>query len=213
MTTTWNNIAWIFEQNGSFRDIYIQDVSLDDWARMIDFLNEHYPLRYAINSMYKESDQIDKEYALNYLIDNTREKESKSVTIEITGVNINCHFFLPDQIEFDVDPREIKSIDDYDKVEEFMISVSRMLGKQVTLTDENEIELPLIKIDIKQGVHKVLSQEERNGFYKSSNSLKNHFLFIRTRLLMKFFPKKFTKRLERSGEKPYQSTKKSNNLW
>jgi hypothetical protein len=31
MNREWNDIKWIFEHDGSLRDIYIQDVSLSDW--------------------------------------------------------------------------------------------------------------------------------------------------------------------------------------
>ena len=96
MTTTWDNIAWIFEHDGSLRDFYVQDISIDDWNKLIDFLNGNYKLSYGITGEEKDSNQIDKDYIIGYLTDNSGEMESKSVTIDIEGVNINCHFFLTD---------------------------------------------------------------------------------------------------------------------
>ena len=39
MTRIWDDIKWIFELDGSLRDIYVQDVTLSDWETLIDFLN------------------------------------------------------------------------------------------------------------------------------------------------------------------------------
>ena len=213
MTATWNNIAWIFEYNGSLRDIYVQDISLDDWRKLIDFLNDTYKLKYGITGEEKDSKQIDKDYIIRYLTDNSGEMESKSVTIDLDGVNINCHFFLPDQIEFDIDPREIKSIEDYKKIEGFMISVSDALSNQVTLTGDNEIKYPLIKIDVTKGINKALTKDEMKVIFNRTNSLKKQIEVAKTGLLMKLFPRKFEERILKSANKPYESTKKNNNVW
>jgi len=213
MVTTWDNIAWIFEPDGSLRDIYVQDISIDEWHKLIDFLNSNYKLRYGITGDCRDSNQIDKDYIIEYLTDNTGELECKSVTIYIEGVNINCHFFLPDQIEFDIDPKEIKSIDDYKKVEGFMISVSKTLRNQVILTGENEIKLPLIKIDINKGINKALTKQEMKAFFEKTNSLKNQIGIAQTLLLRKLFPRKFKAKILKSAIKPYKSTSKNNNVW
>ena len=73
--------------------------------------------------------------------------ESKSLKIDFNGVNFHCYFFLPDQIEFDIDPREIKTVTDFESIEKFMISISKTLKNQVTLTGENSPEFPLFKIE------------------------------------------------------------------
>ena len=51
MKQTWDDIKWIFVPDGSSRDIYVQDVSICDWGKLIDLLNSKYSMR------------IDKEYA------------------------------------------------------------------------------------------------------------------------------------------------------
>lgn len=213
MTATWDNLAWIFEPDGSLRDIYIQDISLDDWRKLIDFLNDNYNIRFGIAGEENDSNQIDKDYIIGYLTDSSGEMESKSVNIDIEGVNIKCHFFLPDQIEFDIDPREIKSIEDYKKVEGFMISVSETLRNQVTLTGENDIEFPLIKIDVTNGINKALTKQEMKDFFGKTNSLKNQIWAAQTRLLMKLFPRKFEAKILKSVNEPYKSTNKNNNVW
>ena len=64
MAVTWDNIALIFEPDGSLRDIYVQEISLDDWGNLIDFLNNNYNLKYGVTGEEKDSNQIDKDYII-----------------------------------------------------------------------------------------------------------------------------------------------------
>ena len=86
MTQNWDNIKWIFEPDGwLLRDIYIQDVSLTDWKQLIDFLNSNYNLKFGEEDLI----QIDKEYVINYLTDNTGEIESKTLRIDLDGIDVH----------------------------------------------------------------------------------------------------------------------------
>ena len=38
----WDDIKWIFELDGTLRDIYVQEVSIIDWENLIDLLNKRY---------------------------------------------------------------------------------------------------------------------------------------------------------------------------
>ena len=211
MKRNWENIKWIFEPDGGLRDIYIQEVLLSDWIKLIDFLNGNHSLKYTTS--IKSSDKIDKEYIIKYLQDKSGELESVKVTVELDGISANCHFFLQDQIEFDIDPIEIKTIDDYEKVENFMSSISYLLEKQVTLTFENDIKLPVIKIDVIKKIRRILSEDEIKNIDKNEVSFINKIYEIRTNVLLRFFPKLFKKRLIKSALEPYKSTKLNENHW
>lgn len=166
MTRNWNDIKWIFEPDGSLRDIYIQDITLLDWEKLIDSLNLNYNLKYGENS-----NQIDKEYSVRYLMDKTGEIESKALRIDLNGIHVHCYFFLPDQIEFDIDPKEINSLQDFESIEKFMISVSKALNNQVTLTGENSPEFPLFKIDFFNKANKLLTEKEAFELSGNRNSI------------------------------------------
>jgi hypothetical protein len=47
-----------------------------------------------------------------------KEKEQKCIQMSIntTGIKINCHFFSQDEIEFDIDPKQIKNENDVSTV-------------------------------------------------------------------------------------------------
>ncbi len=195
------------------RDIYVQDVSISDWEKLIDFLNENYPLKYGIAGEERSASQIDKQDALSYLTDETGEMYCRSTTIDLGGIHVNCHFFLSEQIEFDIDPKEITSVEDFEKVEKFMQSISWALEQQVTLTDENTPEFPLIKVDVVKSIDKVLTRKEAQNLRGNGNTLLNQIADLKSKLEMKLFPQDFEERILKSASEPYKSTKRNKNIW
>lgn len=97
MNRNWKDIKWIFEPDGSLIDIYVQEISLNDWRKVINLINEKYEVK------YDGTKRIDEQYTIEYLTDATGEMESKSATIHLGEIQVNCHFFLDDQIEFDIE--------------------------------------------------------------------------------------------------------------
>lgn len=213
MKRKWDEIEWIFEPSGSLIDIYVQEVSIKDWERIIDLINQRFEVNYADTGQYQDRRKIDKESVINYLNDETGKEESGSVSFRLQEIKLNCHFFLKDQIEFDVDPKEINSIKDFEQIEMFMLEISRVTNNQVILTDEDNITFPFIKIDFKNRINKVLTKEEAQSFRGNRDSFSNKFIFFKAKLQMKLTPNKFNKRILKSANQPYKSTKKDENVW
>jgi len=210
MTQNWDNIKWIFEPDGwLLRDIYIQDVSLMDWEQLIDFLNLTYNLKFG----EEDSKQIDKEYVVNYLIDNTGEIESKTLRIDLDGIVVHCYFFLQDEIEFDIKPSEIKSFSDFERLEKFMSAISKVLRKQVCLTGENDPKFPLIKIDYENKIYKILTNKEAKVLLERQNSLLTRLRYLKSNFMFQFCPTKFEMKLLKSASKVHKSTSKNKNVW
>ena len=101
--------------------------------------------------------------------DTSREMETKSLTIHLGQIKINCHFFLVEEIEFDIDPKEINSISDFEILEDFMTSISEALQVQITLTVENSPEFPLFKVDIRKKINKHLTEYEAKEIISQRN--------------------------------------------
>lgn len=210
MTQNWDNIKWIFEPDGwLLRDIYIQDVTLSDWEQLIDFLNCTYNLKFG----EEDSKQIDKDYVVNYITDNTGEIETKKLTIDLNGIKINCYFFLQDEIEFDINPTEIKLFRDFERLEEFMTSISKVLRRQVTLTGENDPKFPLIKIDYEKRIYKILTKREAKGLLDRQNSILTRLTDLKTNFSHRFFTTKVEKKLLKSANEAHKSTNKNKNVW
>ena len=166
MKRNWNNIKWIFEPDGALRDIYVQNVTISDWENVVDLLNSKYKLSYG-NSEENFTAQIDLDYVRKKLVDETGELEIKFARIDLNGIIILCYFFLEEQIEFDISPSEIKSITELNTILNFMKSISQKLNKQITLSEENQLKFPLIKIDTKNGIEKILTEKEAENMWKN----------------------------------------------
>jgi hypothetical protein len=213
MKRNWDDIKWIFDMDGGIRDIYVQEVSISDWEKLIDLLNEKYSVKSVITGEERNQNQIDKEHVIKFLTDETGEMDSPFVSIDIGEIQINCHFFLTDQIEFDLNPEQINSIEDFEKVKKFMETVSQDLSNQVTLTGENSPEFPFVKIDKSNRISKVLTEAEVKTIYENSKTFKAKMTTLKTTFQMKFFPKKFKELVMKNANDPYKSTKKNRNVW
>ncbi|MEZ4888612.1 MAG: hypothetical protein R3E32_28060 [Chitinophagales bacterium] len=213
MKRNWKDIKWIFEQDGALRDIYVQEVSLNDWRKVIDLINEKYKVYYGDTGEYKDTNKINKDYVIEYLTDKTGEIESKSALIALGKIRINCHFFLEDQIEFDIDPKEVNSIEEFELIEEFMLEISKSIDNQITLTDENNPIFPLIKIDANREINKILTEEEVKEYLENPNSFISKMKLFKMKLEMKLSPNRIKEKILKSASEPYESTKKDENVW
>ena len=210
MKKNWEDIKWIFEPDGALRDIYVQDVRQSDYRKLINLLNSQYKLKFG----GEYSNQIDFDYIQKMWNDETGKIETKSLTINLEGITVKSHFFIPEQIEFDIQPRQIIQLSDFDKVLNFMENISKVVGKQVTLTNENRIEFPLIKIDSKKGIEIILRKDEMIKISKKAGIYVNWFGRIKNLL----FPKKFSREefeyeAMKSAFEKFEATPKERNVW
>lgn len=208
----WKEIEWIFKKDGALRDIYVQNVTISDWKKVVDLLNSEYKLTFGI---YEENltDKIDFEFVKTMFADETGELETKSATIDLSGIIVKCYFFLENQIEFDINPSEIKTELEFQTITDFMKSISSELEKQITLCGENQPEFPLIKIDTKNGIEKILTEKEAESFWKISDQNVSGFTKLKSKIIMKYFPKLFKKKVLESANREYESTPKEKNVW
>jgi hypothetical protein len=96
-----NEVAFL---DGSLRDIYIFDVTLEDWDRLLKLLKELYPL---------ESDEKTIPNSIREIIPIHDERGFLLRVMIGDGITANCHFYVSEDqsspIEFDLDPREMQS--------------------------------------------------------------------------------------------------------
>ena len=166
MTNNWEEIKWIFEPDGTLRDIYVENVNIEDWKILIDYLNANHILKYGPSNDNKIVNKADKDYLIKLLSDETGEMELKTLSIIVENIIINTHFFTIDEIEFDIEPREINSETDYEKLLSFMNEISKILNKPLILTGENQIDFPLIKMDFSKGLIKALTKKDAEKLWE-----------------------------------------------
>jgi len=121
--------AWYWD--GSLRDIYVLNITISDWQRLVDWLRSGpYPIRFYLN---REPAPLPLDVSDLFAHRNDIEVLLK---IGVEGIDLHCHFFWHKEIEFDLDPRDVDTEQKEHGIADFMCSVGRLLGKEVILTPE-----------------------------------------------------------------------------
>lgn len=129
----WHRIAPNFEHDGSLRDIYILDATLADWASAWDILqNGTHPLVFEI-----DGEAVMPPTDINDVFE-LRERHSVCAKYTLGKQQLNCHFFMKDEIEFDLDPKDVDGPDEAYRLAQFMATLGRTVSKDARLTPENE---------------------------------------------------------------------------
>lgn len=170
MKEKWEDHKWIFEPDGSLLDIYVQQINLATWMKLIEFLNKNYQLKFGFLHENDVDTKIDKTYVKKMFLDDTGDIERKAASILLNDIKINCYFFLHDEIEFDIDPKEIRNQVHFEEIIEFMTSISKELEEQVILTAEGS-EYSLIKTNVKEGLLKISTKAELRQMHDKGSTL------------------------------------------
>jgi hypothetical protein len=133
---TWDNCKEAFEQDGSLRDIYIYNTTLFDWQNFIDFIrNNECETKFFIGNQL-----LSMPSAASLIFE---QEESPLLAVVFQGMTLNCHFFIAEEIEMDLDPREVTSREQFMALITFISSLGQVLGKEVRITPENLPDDPL----------------------------------------------------------------------
>jgi hypothetical protein len=134
----------IYYCDGSWRDIYVNETTEDDWRKWINFVNDNYPVEFYNGLREITANQIDFNAVLDYWRGKTN--HGNHATIIVNSIKLNCHFFQITNIENDLDPKEIVYVTDHEIVLKYMTEVSKLLRKTVVLTPENSPDQPYISV-------------------------------------------------------------------
>ena len=136
MEYNWEKIKEeIYFIDGSWRDIYVKDITENEWELWVNYVNKNYKID------WNNKNEIDFEIIKNNWEANIPQYDAK---IFIENIQINNHFF--DDFENDIDPSEIKNIYDHNCIIKYMKDISEILNKAVYLSGENWRKDYLIKI-------------------------------------------------------------------
>lgn len=126
----WNDVSQIFEADGSLRDVIVRETSEADWDKLIR-------LSFSLGSVSYENDGKTQELptsAAQLLGDSDH---AHCMKIDLGGPVANAHFFTSEEIELDLDPREVGSQAALDKVLGFCRKLSLELERDVAITEES----------------------------------------------------------------------------
>jgi hypothetical protein len=137
-----------FEWDGALRDIYVFQTTLQDWQTLSDFLRLNFELEYSIDGKEQPFPKLVSEVFA------VRAQANTLLNFQAGKILFSCHFFTPGEIEFDLDPRNIKTQSDLDVLLDFMRQAGNSVCKPVVLTVENTPEIPIISYESAEGEFK-----------------------------------------------------------
>jgi len=135
----------IYYLDGSLRDIYVPGATKHDWTVWADYVNRKYKTSFYTYETEITEDRINiHQVFANW--DGTHEMLSEA-SVFIDNILVKSYFFTDEEIENDITPSEINSIDDHYKLIEYMSNISKILNKKVILSPENSPEIELIAVN------------------------------------------------------------------
>jgi hypothetical protein len=135
----------VYFEDGSLRDIYIFDTSIEDWKKWVDLVNREYRVSFYNGQTEQTTDKIDFEVVNAFWTSKT--DLVNWATIFINGFDIKCYFFGWEEFENDFRPNEFRSEQDHYQLMSYLVDVSTHLGKKVIVTEESSREYILIEVE------------------------------------------------------------------
>ncbi|WP_155846120.1 hypothetical protein [Celeribacter ethanolicus] len=128
-TLNLHNWQRAFHVDGSLRDIYVHETTAWDWSKFMQLVARYNPVFYREGEAAVLPDRVEGlpgQFGAAALL----------LSFSPGKVGVNCHFFVEDEIELDVDLREVTSPLEVKALMAFMVELGRSLKKNVTLTEE-----------------------------------------------------------------------------
>lgn len=126
----WADVAGGFQPDGSLRDVYVLNADVTLWERAVAYVVGRYAdVRFS--KPFPGPGQV------ATLFGTGPDSELTSMSVDVGGAGLACHFFTPDEIELDLDPRQVTGDAALAAVVEFMNGLAAAVGKDVILTHEN----------------------------------------------------------------------------
>ena len=128
----------IYYFDGAWLDIYVLNASQEDWEKWAEYVND----KYEISFYNYQTDSYESKIAIPVITDywnfrNDSSDMAADAIIKLGTIDIKCHFFDDTQIENDFDPGDVQCIADHEKLIDYMLNISKLLGKTVIMAPEN----------------------------------------------------------------------------
>ncbi len=137
----WKAVQSGFLFDGSWRDIYVLGTDMAGWQRMLDGLRSaDYDLRY-----FRDNKPTELPARAEDAFPNERER-CPLLSVQFCGILANCHFLSFEEIEFDIDPREVSGQAQLDALLEFMRCLAAAVGQDAILCPENWPKSVIIRV-------------------------------------------------------------------
>src|SRR5215211_7135029 len=133
----WHKIKEeIYYWDDSWRDIYVLHTTQGDWNSWMDLVNHNYSVQFYNGQTQQTETAIDKKAVFDYQEHKT--DLASSAVVKVAQITVSCRFFSIQQIENDIDPREITTAEKHQELMDYLKAMSKRLNKPVLLTAENQ---------------------------------------------------------------------------
>ena len=137
----WRQVERDFDWDGSLRDIYVRPAALEDWSLVCRVLKKRPGVEFRLDGeLAPFPEDIAHVFAL-------RSTKSPMLSVKLGAVTAVFHFFTEDEVECDIDPREVKSQVELDGVLAFLKEIGDVVAKPVVLTPENCPESEIVRYE------------------------------------------------------------------
>ena len=137
----WDVVRGEFAFDGGWRDIYVFGTDIADWQRMFNAIRAGaYAFTYFKSG---EATELPSDARLAFPLEGECDRR---LSVWFADVLANCHFFTVEEIEFDIDPREVKGQVELDALVGFMRCLAESTGKEVVLAPENCPEIGILRL-------------------------------------------------------------------
>lgn len=126
----WEDVAEELAFDGGFLDVVVFDVDIGHWRRLYDAIGAWGPPRTYFADRVHEVDAprtVDEIFHLD---------ERGLLLLQVGGLELHCHFYDDNRIEFDLDPREFQGQAELDALLSFLRLVADATGREAVLVPE-----------------------------------------------------------------------------
>jgi len=121
--------------NKYFINIGAYDLSIEDWEKLVSYMNNTYNIVFKEYVSNKEYEKIDYDLLLHFWNGDT-ENGYMSV-IDLETIKVNCYFNKINDLDFDVIYEDILNNDNLKKIIDFVSSISDAIDKPFYLEEDN----------------------------------------------------------------------------
>ena len=125
---------------GSLPDLTVAGTSMADWQWLLDRLHSG---RWTVG--YSEDGEFIPMPTSAAEIFTADREASRIAKVQIDGLWLNCHFWTVEEIDFDIDPREVQDEAGFETLLRFMAWLGDSLDKPVYLSHEGSAESVILR--------------------------------------------------------------------
>lgn len=128
----------LWHADGSLRDVYCSPCTSEHWEAFLRFADMY-------ESVYSFEGEVGRIPSIDSIF--TNREGSHLLALRVGSAQVNCHFFVPEELELDIDPKEVRDDAQHDRMMEFLFELATAIGLPVRLTPENRPDQPFFTVD------------------------------------------------------------------